>query len=173
MTWKLYALLSGGAFVATYLVSAPGTLTPAQPRARSAATTVSPQVASDVDMQALANHLASRVRDEASYRAPTRNPFEFVEHRAQPKQVIAPKPIEAPPAFVPPPPPSINLTGVASDHVDGALQRTAIFSSPNGVVLAREGEMVGGIFRVVTIDEDAATLEQVSDGTKLRLLLRH
>jgi len=172
VTWKLYALLSGGAFVATYLVSAPGTLTPAQPRVQSAATTVSPRVTGDVDMQALADHLASRVRSDTSYRAPTRNPFEFVEHRAAPKQVIAPRPIEAPPAFVPPPPPSINLTGIASDHVDGALQRTAIFSSPSGVMLAREGEMVGGLFRVVSIDEDAATLEQVSDGTKLRLSLR-
>jgi len=159
--------------VATYLVSAPGTLIPAQPRARSAATTVSPRVTSDIEIQRLAEHLATHGRSETSYQTPTRNPFAFVEHRAaQPKQVIAPKPIEAPPAFVPPPPPSLNLTGIASDHVDGALRRTAIFSSPNGVVLAREGEMVGGTFRVVTIDEDAATLEQVSDGTKLRLALR-
>lgn len=67
--------------------------------------------------------------------------------------------------------PSVTLTGIAEDRVNGALQRTAIFSSATGVALVREGETVGGDYRVVSIDQGSVTLETVSDGSTLRLSL--
>ena len=156
--------------MATYLVSGPGTLTHVRPQA-PAVTRPAPRGATDVDIQDLADRLQSRVRGEVSYQAPTRNPFAFgVTRHAERKQVIAPKPPETPVAPAPQAP-SIGLSGIASDRVNGSVQRTAIFSSPTGVLLAREGETVGGSYRVVSIDENAVTLETTSDGTTLRLSL--
>jgi hypothetical protein len=172
MTWRLYALVSGGAFVATYLFSGqPGTPTPARaPQARPAAASPSSSNAEN-EIQLLAARLEARVRQAASYQAPTRNPFEF-GHVPQPapKQVIAPKLPELPYVPPPPPPPPFTLSGIAANHVDGALQRTGIFSGSNGVQLAREGESVGG-YKVVTIDDNAALLESPADGRQHRLTL--
>ena len=172
MTWKLYALLSGGAFVATYLVSGqPGTLAPAgpaQPRTAAAAAPVPTNAENEI--QHLAARLERRVREAASYHTPTRNPFEF-GHVPQPaeKQVIAPK-LPDMPVVVAPPPPSFTLTGIAANHVDDALQRTAVFATQSGVVLAREGDVVGG-FRVMAIEENAAVLESTLDASSHRLTL--
>jgi hypothetical protein len=174
MTWKLYALVSAGAFVATYLVSGPGALTQlthVRPQSPAAAAKAAPAGDVESNIQELADRLESHVRGEVAYRAPTRNPFAFGEppppaHR----QVIAPKVVETLPPPVPVAP-SVTLSGIAEDRVNGVLQRTAIFSSPTGVALAREGETVGGSYRVVSIDHDVVTLETVSDGSTLRLSL--
>jgi hypothetical protein len=172
MTWKLYALISGSAFVATYLVSGPAAAPPVRQQPRAAVKPAAPGT-SDTDMQALADHLEqSRVRNEVRYRQPTRNPFAFAQApRPEPRQVIAPKAIETAPVVVAPPPPPVTLSGIASDRVNGEWKRTAIFSSSNGVSLAHEGEMVGGGYRVVTIGENAVTLDSTGDGSKVTLSL--
>src|SRR5262245_58323548 len=172
MTWRLYALLSGGAFVATYLVSGPRPPVPVHPPAHAATTSAPRANTDDSDIQALADRLQARVRAEMNYKAPTRNPFAFgvTRQRVEPRQVIAPN--AAPPAFVPAPVrPSFSLSGIASDRVDGAILRTAIFSAPTGVSLVREGDIVGGTYRVVSIGEDSVTLESTSDGSSLRMSL--
>ena len=171
MTWRLYALLSGGAFVATYLVSGqPGTVTPArasQPRPVAAAPASS---TAENDIQELAARLERRVQEAASYHTPTRNPFEFGPVRQPaPKPVIAPKLPEVPVVIAPPPPP-FTLSGIAATHIDGVLQRTAVFSTQTGVVLAREGDMVGG-FTVRAIEDEAAVLESTIDASTHRLTL--
>lgn len=172
MTWRLYALLSGGAFVATYLVSGqPGTLTPTgalQPRP-AVASPSSSNVENEI--QQLADRLEARVREATSYQAPTRNPFNFGPvAQPAPKQVVAPKLPEAPFVPPPPPPPPFTLSGIAANRVDGALQRTGIFSGSSGVQIAREGESVGG-YKVVTIEDNAAVLESPADGRQHRLTL--
>jgi hypothetical protein len=173
MTWRLYALLSGGAFVATYLVSGqPGTLAPARvsPPRPAAAASSTPSTA-EREIQELADRLEGRVRKAVRYQTPTRNPFEFGHARQlPPQQVIAPKLVPVVIAPPPPPPPPFTLTGVATNRADGAVQRTAIFSGSNGVVLAREGEIVAG-YKVVTIEENAVVVES-SDGTTHRFALR-
>jgi hypothetical protein len=176
MTWKLYGLLSAGAFVATYLVSGPGALTqlthvraPASPVAAASKAVSTSTVESDI--QQLADRLESHVRGETAYRAPTRNPFAFGERPRPIAKVIAPKVVDAP---APPPVPAplpFKLSGIAEDRVNGVLQRTAIFSSPTGVVLAREGETIGGSYRLVSIDNGVVTLETIGDGSTLRLSL--
>jgi hypothetical protein len=170
MTWKLYALLSGGAFVATYLVSGPGALTTVRPAPRAAAARPV-QANVEIDMQQLADHLAARVHGEVNFHQPTRNPFAFGAAPHAANQVIAPKVVEAPPAVFVPPPPPFTLSGIATDRINGELRRTAILSSPNGVLLAREGDAVGERYRVVSIDENAVTLSAVSDGSAVRLAL--
>ena len=174
MTWKLYALVSAGAFVATYLVSGPGALTHVRPQVSTATAAKKATQTTNVEseIQELADRLESHVHADAAYRQPTRNPFAFGEPpRVPTRQVIAPKVVEAPPPPPLPVAPPIKLTGVAEDRVNGVLQRTAIFSSPTGVSLAREGEIVGGNYRVVSIDRDVVTLEAVGDGSPLRLSL--
>jgi hypothetical protein len=174
MTWRLYALLSGGAFVATYLVSGqPGTLAPARTSPPRPAAASSPPSTAEHEIQELANRLEDRVRQAVSYQSPTRNPFEFGHVRQAPSQrVVAPKLPEVPVVVAPPPPPPppFTLSGVATNRVDGAVQRTAIFSGSNGVILAREGEIVGG-FKVMAIEEEAAVLESTLDASTHRLAL--
>jgi len=175
MTWKLYALVSAGAFAATYLVSGPGALTqlthvrPQNGAAVAAKST--PAATAESDIQQQADRLEAHVRAEVAYRAPTRNPFQFAERpRAAARQVIAPKVTETPPPPVPLPPP-MTLSGIAEDHPNGVLQRTAIFSSSTGVALAREGDIVAGSYRVMSIEQDVVTLDNVNGGLPLRLSL--
>jgi hypothetical protein len=175
MTWKLYALVSAGAAVATYLVSGPGALTQlAQVRPQNAAAAAAksaPAANVESNIQELADRLEAHVRAEVAYRAPTRNPFQFAERpRPVARQVITPKVVETPPPPVPLPPP-FTLSGIAEDRVNGGVQRTAIFSSSTGVTLAHEGETVSGSFRVVSIEPDVVMLENLNGGLPLRLSL--
>jgi hypothetical protein len=170
MTWKLYALVSGGAsLLATYLISTP-TMVPGRvaPAAAAPQRTVR-QTQDEIDIQELAARLQARVRAEVKYQEPGRDPFRFVTRRSAP-QVISPKPrvIDAP-AFVPAPVlPPITLAGMATDQVDGVPQRTAVLSTPAGILIVREGESVAGLYRVVTIEDEAVELE-AADGTRRTL----
>lgn len=171
MTWKAYTVVSGATLIATYLFSAPPAVAPGRAPARVENTVAAPSPSVNIEEQAA--RLASRVRGEAEYHAPSRNPFRFGASRAAPV-VRAPEPIvEAPPVVtapqVPPPLP-VRLTGISTTTVDGQRQRTAVLITLEGVVTAREGEMVGP-FRVVRVEEDAVELAG-ADGSSQRLALR-
>jgi hypothetical protein len=168
MTWKLYAVVSAGAFLATYLVSTPTSegVRPAQSGAAASAR----QTEAAADIQQLADRLHVRVRSEGTYREPRRDPFNFY---SRPQRVAAP-------AFVPPPVvsaapvpvlPSVTLSGIASDTVDGTVRRSAVLSIPAGVLIVREGESVGGLYTVVSIAEESIELEATSDGSRRSLRL--
>lgn len=171
MTWKLYAIVSAGAFAATYLVSSPKTEL-AQSKAATSPARSARQAAAETEIEALANSLRVHLRSEAVYRAPSRDPFRFQSR------------VQKPPAFVPPPVkvvenvpasvavlPMVNLTGIASDVVDGKPQRSAVISMPAGVLIVREGESVAGLYNVVAIGEDAIDLEATADGSRRTLRL--
>ena len=61
--------------------------------------------------------------------------------------------------MLPPAPvrPTIRLRGIASDTVDGAVQRTAIITSDAGLMLVREGEAAGA-YRVTKIEDESVEL---------------
>ena len=67
--------------------------------------------------------------------------------------------VQEPAIVLPPAPvrPSITLRGIASDTVDGAIQRTAVITTDGGLVLVREGEAAGG-YRVTKIEDDSVDL---------------
>jgi hypothetical protein len=67
----------------------------------------------------------------------------------------------------------VSLSGVATDQAGDRTVRTAILSSPSGVLLVHEGDDVLGQFRVDRIGEDAVDLTRISDGSTLRLTLKH
>jgi hypothetical protein len=171
MTWKLYAVVSAGAFAATYLMSSPKTelATKAAPAATKESLR---QRAAETEIEALANSLHVHRKSEAVLRAPGRDPFQF-QARVQKPPAFVP-----PPAIVqsaPPPPapvlPVLSLTGIASDVVDGNAVRSAVVSLPAGVLIVREGESVAGLYTVVAIGEDSIELESTGDNSRRTLRL--
>lgn len=173
MTWKSYAVVSGATVLAGWLASsppsnAPATSGPAQPE-RSAAV---PAAAADIEEQAA--RLQARLRQEAVYREPERNPFRFgarqVARSAPEGSATALSPVEAIAPALPAPP--VTLSGIAEDQVGERMERTAILSSPSGVLLVREGEGVLGQYRVAKIHADAVELISLIDGTSLRLVFK-
>jgi hypothetical protein len=171
MTWKLYAVVSAGAFVATYLMSSPVT---DQARSTSSAAPASArQLAAESDIQQLADKLEMRRQTDVSYRTPGRDPFRFQSRPLRPPVVSA-----APPAFVAAPAPApapvlplLTLSGIATDMVDGQPRRSAVLSAPAGVLIVREGESVAGLYTVVSISDESVELEAAADGSRRTLRL--
>jgi hypothetical protein len=173
MTWKSYAVVSGGTLLATYLFSAPPMIAPGrQPAARFDAAV--PPAPATADIQQEAARLESRARADAEYRPPSRNPFRFGGRpAAAPRPAVrAPEPGAGAPVVptVPPPPPPIRLSGIVTNTVDGVRQRSAVLNTPEGVVMVREGETAGA-YRVARVEEDA--VEVIGpDGVTRRISLR-
>jgi hypothetical protein len=175
MSWKAYAAVSGAGLLATYLFSVPPAVTPdRQASARADAIARRPQPAS-VDIQQEAARLQMRVREDADYREPSRNPFRFgarpVTRRPVVPSAVPEEPVATPPPSSPPPPPPIRLSGVATNTVAGARQRSAILVTPAGILTVREGDAVGAEYTVVRIEEDAVELAG-ADGSTRRITLR-
>jgi len=170
MTWKLYAIVSAGAFVATYLMSSPKPES-ATTKASTAAPRSARQAAAETEIEALANSLHVRLKSDAVFRTPGRDPFRFQAR------------VQKPPAFVPPPAvvenlpapapalPILSLTGIATDVVDGKAQRSAVVSLPAGVLIVREGESIAGVYTVVAISDDSIELESTGDSSRRTLRL--
>ena len=122
--------------------------------------------------------MQARVRREATYAQPQRNPFRFSRLSAgrplarPDRDVPEPRPPDdtLTPAVSPPPP--VSLSGIAEDQVGQRLERTAILSSPAGVLLVHEGDDVLGQYRVAKVESEAVELVKLSDGTTLRLSLK-
>jgi hypothetical protein len=162
MTWKSYALVSGAGVVATYLASSPMPRTDAPALARPAASRV--EVASDIEEQAV--RLQARLRRQAPYQEPARNPFRFSQRRIQraaalPEAVVAaPEPV-APVRQLQ----AIGLVGIAEDDAAG---RTAILKTSQGIVFVRAGDTVGGEYTVRAIEASAIDLVGI-DGAVRRI----
>ena len=171
MTWKLYAIVSAGAFVATYLMSTPKTEL-AITRPSAVAPKTARELAAETEIEALADSLHVSLKSEAVYRTPGRDLFRFqVPVQKPPAFVPPPAVVASAPVPVPPPLPVLSLSGVASDVVDGKPQRSAVVSLPNGVLIVREGESVAGLYTVMAIGEDSIELESTADGTRRTLRL--
>ena len=171
MTWKSYVAVSGAGLVATYLFSTPGPVVPER------TAIVRPDVARPaqpaVDIQEEAARLTVRVPEATEYQEPSRNPFRYRGRPEPAPRVDGPVTREEPPAPVElaPAPPLIRLSGILTNTVNGARQRSAVLSTAGGNVEVREGDVVEGIYRVGRIDEDAIELVE-SDGASRRISLR-
>lgn len=164
MTWKSYTLVSGVGVIATYLVSAPPTITSRAPARAPAAHT---RAASDI--QELAVRLQARVQAETTFRRPARNPFRFIA-RPQPAPVVTlSSPLPVAEIALPPALPPVALLGMAVDDVDGVEQRTAIVKTASDVVLVRVGDAVEGGYTVSKIEEGAIELRSTADGAIRRI----
>jgi hypothetical protein len=174
MSWKSYAAVSGATVLAGWLASAPPSNVPdrAAPAVRLPAT----RDVRSPDIEREAERLQARVQREVEYTQPQRNPFRFGVARPEVNRggdLPGPTPAPAPPPVAVPvvsPPPPVTLSGIAEDQNGPQVERTAIFSSPAGVLLVREGDLVLGDYRVGRIESEAVELVN-SDGTTLRLTL--
>ena len=176
MSWKSYAVVSGATVLAGWLASTPPSNAPesaASARRLPAAARGVP--ASDIEREA--ERLQVRVQREVEYTQPQRNPFRFGAARPAvdpdpggdlpgPDLPVAPT-VAAP---IAPPPPPVSLSGIAEEQDGQRVVRTAILSSPSGVLLVHEGDAVLGDYRVARIESEAVELVN-SDGSTLRLSL--
>jgi hypothetical protein len=179
MTWKTYAAVSGATVLAGWLASSPPPNSPAPAAARVQRT---PQTAAratnaEADIEEQAARLQAKMRSEPVFNEPARNPFRF-GNSAPVGSAPADRVDEAPPAAIEPVeppaplPPPIRLSGVAEDRNGDRVERTAVLSTPAGVLLVREGDMVMDQYRVSRIDAEAVELTDASGGASLRLTLR-
>jgi hypothetical protein len=159
MNWKSTVLVSGAGLVASVFgwVSTP-TL-PQRGPTPAAIPVAHPTAPAAADIQHEAARLQSRLVPDATYRQPSRNPFRFASHltpRAADRPIA---PVQEPAIVLPPAPvrPTIKLRGIASDMVDGAIQRTAIVTTDAGLMLVREGE-AAGTYRVTKIEDESVEL---------------
>lgn len=160
MTWKSTVFVSGAGLLATWLAGGP---TPA-PAPSAAAPVAAPQVAApsrqSAEIAQLADRLEQRHRGGETFDDhPSRNLFRFAPRAgaraARASDVSASVSLAPPPSA---PPLAIHLSGVAMDRVGEQDVRTAILSTPSGVVLAREGDEVGAGLRVSAIEAESVAL---------------
>lgn len=175
MTWKAYSAVSGATVLAGWLglASTPPSNAP-EGRVTALRDASSPGAGTSLDIEREAMRLQARVRREVAYAEPRRNLFRFGAARAIGRPMVEPPTDAAPaqPSMRAVPPPALSLAGIAEDQVEQRVERTAILSSPDGVLLVREGDDVLGQYRVEAIEGEAVALVRHLDGTTLRLGLR-
>ena len=179
MTWKAYAAVSGATVLAGWVVSAPPPSSVPGPGTTASSPPAQPIAAPPSEIERQAARLEARMRREKAFSEPRRDPFRFgaagprVRAAADPAGITLPADSGAPVTVaVSEPAPLVSLAGVAEDYIDDPsgqrVERTAVLSAPDGVLLVREGDDVLGLYRVVTIESGAIQLER-ADGTTLRL----
>ena len=174
MTWKSYAAASGATVLAGWLASAPPVSVPENRPAAPARSSRAVSRATTSDIVEQASRLQARIRRETAYVRPQRNPFQFEAAGPTTEKVPGPEQLgipTEPPAPAMAPPPAVTLVGVAEDRLQTGVERTAILSSPDGVLLVRIGDQVLGQYRVAAVEEAAVELTSLTDGSTLRLSL--
>jgi hypothetical protein len=177
MTWKSYVVMSGAGLLATYLLNAPPAFTPTSSSAPAPGQTPS-RGAEAPDVEEEAARLQARLRAQATYHEPSRNPFRFGASPAAAPRRVRPEPspeilgTAALPSAPRPEAPFIVLSGMAAEIVDGATVRTAILTTAGGVLLVRAGDPVGAEYRVRAITDESVELESTADGSIRRLEFR-
>jgi hypothetical protein len=177
MTAKRAAAYFGGAsLLLAWLASAAGLVrqTPeVQPAPPAVVTSGTETLAADVQAQAV--RLKERLASAPLPQEPSRNPFRFGERDVPARRERRPAPVD--PVSLPlaePAEPALELIGVAEDKTAQGLVRTAIVTAlTDELFLVKEGETIGGRYRVKTIGTDAVELTDLVTGTARRLALRH
>jgi len=173
MTWKSYAAASGATVLAGWLASTPPVDVVENRHVAQSRTSRAAAVSPSSDIVEQATRLQARIRRETAYVRPQRNPFQFEAPRPAAETratIVEPLPIDlsVPEIHTAP---SVTLAGVAEDSLQSGVERTAILSSPTGVLVVRIGDEVLGQYRVAAIEETAVELLSLTDGSTLRLSL--
>jgi hypothetical protein len=166
----LKALFAGGGVLATWLAVTPNHGAPTS----STAVIERPAAPKADDLNAQATRLRDHV-NAVPLRTSTRNPFRFASPKPAtsadaPRSSAAAGPA-VPAAPVPPPQPSLTLSGIAERNTPQGPKRTAVISGDGQLYLVTEGETVAGRYTVVTVDPDAVVLRD-QNGVETRLPLR-
>jgi len=171
MNWKSTVVVSGAGLLATMFgwVATPTIQQRAPASPATAVRHASAPTTPVSDIQHEAARLQSRLVPEATFRQPSRNPFRFAA-RVTSRRAESTPVQETPAVVLPSVParPNIRLRGIATDAVDGAVQRTAILTADAGLLLVREGEMAG-TYRVTKIEDEAVELAGPEGSLRLTL----
>lgn len=154
-------------------------LEPATPSARLPAATRAPiqtvhTRAPVVRLDALAPHTADRPAP-GGWRNPFREsgpPASDTTSSAASPPVPGSSTSETPVAPPPPAWPRLELIGLAETSQGGGLIRTAIVSGPQGVLHARPGDVLAGVYRLERIGVDGVEVRLLSEDRIIRLPLR-
>jgi hypothetical protein len=171
MTWRLYALTSTGVVLGTAVAAFVATIERSRQSPPAVVTQAADRSGVLVDLGAQADRLKTRLAEVTAYTHPSRDAFRFAP---PPRPAVAeptPSLSQAPPAVMAPSRPPYSLAGMATSVQDGVTKRTAILSSLQGVLLVKEGDVLETGYRVMSISDDAVTLETTSDGTQTTLHL--
>lgn len=175
MTWKSTVLVSGATLVATWFASTPPLQHTPAPVSESTRPQATAGRASD-DITREAERLRARLHPQIPYQQPARDPFRFGARPPTPasrRPATEPQQVDEPLMTVPAAPTlRVNLAGIAEDAAGGTTVRTAVISTPDDVLLVREGDTIAGQYRVTTITANSVELTRVSDGWVVRLSLR-
>ena len=164
--------LVGAILLAGWLASAAGVTrsqTPRVPRRSAEAMQLDAVV---LDVQSQASRLRQRLASAPALQAPGRNPFTFAEREDARAAASALSPrISDPTAAattLPLPEPELVLIGVAQE----GETRTAMMQSGDELLMAAEGETLGGRYRVVKVGAQGVELVDLGTGATRRLFLR-
>src|SRR5215218_7336842 len=163
------AYLVGAVLLAAWLASAAGVVRSQNPPVYRASADSTQLDAVVLDVQSQASRLRQRLARAPSPRAALRNPFSFNSRVSVPGAKPAlPTLIVAPGATPPVSEPALTLIGIAED---GAV-RTAMVESGEELLMATEGQVLAGRYRVGKVGSDAVDLVDVVTGATRRLVLR-
>jgi hypothetical protein len=166
MNWKATTVATGATTLAGWLMNSwlyTSVPTDARPEPRAT------RELSDIIREA--ERLHRGVAATAPFEQPRRNPFRFGARPAAAPPAADVETIAAPEPLPVQLPPAITLAAIAIDPVDGGTERTAVLTTPTGIVFAKEGQVVGD-YRVEAIDDDGVDLVSVGDGGVKRLVVR-
>ena len=164
--------LVGAILLAGWLASAAGVTRSQPPRVPRRSADAMQLDAVVLGVQSQASRLRQRLAGAPAPRPPLRNPFTFAEH-----ENVAASPSALPPGVAQPAPVALNdpvpdpvlaLIGVAEE----GETRTAMIQSGDELLMATEGEILAGRYRVVKVGAEGVELVDLGTGVTRRLFLR-
>lgn len=172
LNWKAAATVATGA---TALVG--WLASPSEPAARQAAPSLAAtRLADTTPIEEQARRLGNRLRPAVTFDQPQRNPFRY-QTVALPRRLAAIAPAAVPAAAqaaqqAAPEPFPFRLSGTARDGASGAPVWIAILAGgTSGVVLAKVGDAIGGVYKIESVTDATADLLDLRDGRMIRLTL--
>ena len=164
--------LVGAILLAGWLASAAGVTRSNPPRVPRRSADSMQLDAVVLDVQSQASRLRQRLAAAPALQAPTRNPFAFAERES----ATAPASVLVPPVsrstlvatITPLPEPDLALIGIAEQ----GETRTAMIQSGDELLMATEGEVLGGRYRVGKVGAEGVELVDLGTGATRRLFLR-
>jgi len=169
VNWKAAATVATGATALVGWLASPSE--PAARRAAPSSAATRPLDTTSVAEQA--RRLGNRLRPTVAFAQPRRNPFRYQPVAPPPRRPAVTDPAASPATEQPAPEPfPFRLSGTARDGAADAPVWTAILAGgTSGLVLAKVGETVGGVYKIESVTDTTADLVDVRDGRTTRLTL--
>ncbi|HVC20784.1 MAG TPA: hypothetical protein VNE16_11945 [Vicinamibacterales bacterium] len=172
MSWsRIVALVAGAALLAAWFAAANSTRTRLPP-APAAVMAPDPELQAVRHLLQQTTRLSGAMQAMAAPRTPARNPFQFGSAASQDDVPATPPAGPRPAALAPPPAPSFELEGIATNRQAGRPVLTAIISGDGQLFLVKIGDQVTSRYRVAGLSAGEVVLDDSTGGPPLHLRLR-